>query len=88
MLSFLTMLDNEHGDLVVHGLSLSSHLEQHTCSNIAKQIYAYFVGSREMHGVDMPSHPHMPIATDIHVDACSLQLVGTANVASAFSGLM
>ena len=41
-----------------------------------------------MHGVDMPSHPEMPIARDIRVDACSVQLGGIASVASAFGGLM
>ena len=41
-----------------------------------------------MHGVDMPSQPEMPIARDIHVDACSVRLVGLASIVSAFGGLM
>ena len=47
-----------------------------------------FVDTQEMHGVDMPSQPEMPIARDIYVDACSIQLAGSASVASAFGGLM
>ena len=30
----------------------------------------------------------MPIARDIHVDACSIQLAGLASVVSAFGALM
>ena len=36
----------------------------------------------------MPSQPEMPIARDIHVDACLVRLVGLASIASAFGGLM
>ena len=86
--SFLTMLDSEHGDLVVQDLSLSSHLEQHTCSEVAQQVDASFVDTQEIHGVDMSSHPEMLIARDIRVDACSVQLASTASVASAFGGLI
>ena len=46
------------------------------------------VDSQEMCEADTPSQPEMPIARDIHVDACSVQLAGSASVASAFSGLM
>ena len=41
-----------------------------------------------MHGVNMPSQPEMSIARDIHVDACSVRLVGLASIASPFGGLM
>ena len=58
------------------------------CSEVAQQAYAYFVDTQEMHGVDMPSHPKMPIAKEICVDACLVQLAGTASVASAFGDLM
>ena len=37
---------------------------------------------------DTPYQPEMPIARDIYVDACSVQLAGSASVASAFGGLM
>ena len=40
------------------------------------------------HVVDMPSYPKMPIAKDIHVDACSIQLASLASVTLAFGGLM
>lgn len=81
------MFDSDH-EAVVQGLSLTRHLEQHACSEVAQQVYASFVDTQEMHGVDMPSQPDMPIARDICVDACSVRLAGLASVASAFSGLM
>ena len=46
------------------------------------------VDSQEMCEVDTPSQPEMPIARDIHVDSCSVQLARSASVASAFGGLM
>ena len=46
------------------------------------------VDSQEICDADTPSQPEMPIARDIHVDACSVQLAGSASVALAFSGLM
>ena len=49
------MLDSEHGDAIVQGLSLSRHLEQQACSKVAQQVDASFVNTQEMHGVDMPS---------------------------------
>ena len=66
------MLDSEHGDAIVQDLSLSRHLEQQACSEVAHQVDASFVDMQEMHGVDMPSQPDMPIARDLHVDACSV----------------
>ena len=62
-------------------MSSSRHLEQHACSEVTQQVDASFVDTQEMHGVDMPSQPKMPIARDIHVDACSVQLAGLASVA-------
>ena len=47
-----------------------------------------FVDTQEMHGVNMPSHPEMCIARDIHVDACSIWLAPLASVALAVGGLM
>ena len=67
---------------------MTRHLELTTCSEVGQQVDASFVDTQEMHGVDMPSQPEMPIARDIHVDTCSVQLAGTASVALAFGGLM
>ena len=43
---------------------------------------------QEMHVADTPCQSEMPIARDIYVDACSVELAGSASVASAFGGLM
>ena len=86
--SFLTMLDSEHGDLVVQDMSSSRHLEQLACSEVARQVDVSFVDSQEIHVADTPCQSEMPIARDIYVDACSIELAGPASIASAFGGLM
>ena len=44
--------------------------------------------NQEMSVTNRCDQSNMPIARDIHVDACSIQLAGFASVASTFGALM
>ncbi|MCO5589432.1 hypothetical protein L7F22_043399 [Adiantum nelumboides] len=47
-----------------------------------------YLDGREMHVANTPCQSKMPIAKDIYVDACSVELARSASIASAFGDLM